>query len=92
MNDDFNTAGAISLMFEIAAEINKTRSNKLVNQLSAMGEMLGLLDLEPVEFFQNIDGSEGLDASEIEELIKTRDLARWWVRKGGGAKGNRFKQ
>ncbi len=76
MNDDFNTAGAISLMFEIAAEINKTRSNKLVNQLSAMGEMLGLLDLEPVEFFQNIDGSEGLDASEIEELIKTRDLAR----------------
>lgn len=37
MNDDFNTPVAMAVLFELASEVNKTRSPALASQLAALG-------------------------------------------------------
>jgi cysteinyl-tRNA synthetase len=43
MDDDFNTAEAMAAVFDLAAEVNRTRSAALETQLRALAGVLGLL-------------------------------------------------
>jgi cysteinyl-tRNA synthetase len=52
MDDDFNTALAISVLFELANEVNRTKSPELARQLRALGGVLGLLQSDSVAFLQ----------------------------------------
>ncbi|MCX8116100.1 MAG: hypothetical protein N3D71_13690, partial [Burkholderiaceae bacterium] len=52
MDDDFNTPVAVSVLFELANEVNRTKSAELARQLRALGGVLGLLQSEPVAFLQ----------------------------------------
>jgi cysteinyl-tRNA synthetase len=52
MDDDFNTALAVSVLFELANEVNRTKSAAQARQLRALGAVLGLLQQEPVRFLQ----------------------------------------
>jgi cysteinyl-tRNA synthetase len=52
MSDDFNTPIAISVLFELATEVNKTKSSALARQLKGLGNVLGLLQLNPAQFVQ----------------------------------------
>jgi cysteinyl-tRNA synthetase len=52
MDDDFNTAEAVGVLFELASEINRTRSAELARQLKGLGGVLGLLQRPPLEFLQ----------------------------------------
>jgi cysteinyl-tRNA synthetase len=70
MDDDFNTALAISVLFELASEINRTKSTVLAGQLRALGGALGLLQRDPVTFFQG-DADAGIQA-----LIDQRTAAK----------------
>lgn len=80
MDDDFNTPNAISVLFEIAREINKlktenmTRANELAARLREMADVLGLLYQDPEAFLQA--GSNEEDVERIEALIKQRNDAR----------------
>lgn len=81
MDDDFNTALAASVLFELAAEINRTGSPELVRQLLALGAILNILRLDPAHFLQG--GVDEREESRIEALIagraeakKARDFAR----------------
>ena len=47
MNDDFNTPVAVSVLFELATEVNRTRDPALARQLRALGAVIGLLGREP---------------------------------------------
>lgn len=80
MNDDFNTPNAVSVLFEIAREVNKLKNedmekaNGLAARLRELADILGLLYQDPEEFLQS-----GLDDEEvklIESLIKQRNEAR----------------
>jgi cysteinyl-tRNA synthetase len=57
MNDDFNTPIAISVLFDLANEVNRTESPLLVRQLKALAATLGLLAREPRNFLQGGVGS-----------------------------------
>ncbi|NDH09033.1 MAG: cysteine--tRNA ligase, partial [Gammaproteobacteria bacterium] len=46
MNDDFNTSDALALMFELANEINRSGKIDLIASLQAMGDILGILQLD----------------------------------------------
>jgi len=70
MDDDFNTAQAIAVLFELAGEVNRTRSAALAGQLKALGGVLGLLQRDPVTFFQG-DADAGIQA-----LIDRRTAAK----------------
>ena len=80
LNDDFNVPEAMSVLFEIAREINKVRSNdnQVAGQLAALlkeyAGVLGILQQSPEVFFTS--GQAADEVSEIEALIKQRNDAR----------------
>jgi cysteinyl-tRNA synthetase len=74
MNEDFNTALAVSVLFDLAGEVNRTRSVEYARQLKALGGVLGLLQRAPQEFLQG--GEADGDAAPIEALIAERAAAK----------------
>jgi cysteinyl-tRNA synthetase len=79
MNDDFNTPVAVSVLFELAGEVNRTRESALARQLKGLARVLGLLGREPREFLQQAGGTAGavsLDVAEIEARIAARVAAK----------------
>jgi cysteinyl-tRNA synthetase len=74
MDDDFNTALAISVLFELVTEINKGHNQELVNLLVSLARTCGLLTSEPEQFLQA--GNEKISSAEIEALINERLVAR----------------
>ena len=79
MNDDFNSSLAVSVLFELAGEVNRTRDAALARQLKHLGGLLGLLGREPRAFLQQAAGAAqegGLSADEIEARISARGAAK----------------
>ncbi|HEY0847833.1 MAG TPA: cysteine--tRNA ligase, partial [Noviherbaspirillum sp.] len=78
MNDDFNTPVAISVLFDLANEVNKTKSPALARQLKALGGLIALLQRGPQEFLQAgpSDAEGGLSEAAIAEQIEARKSAK----------------
>ncbi|MEZ9627520.1 cysteine--tRNA ligase [Aliivibrio fischeri] len=80
MNDDFNTPEAYSVLFEMAREVNRLKTenidtaSKLGALMRELADVLGLLSQEPEAFLQGGSGND--DVVEIEALIKARNDAR----------------
>ena len=90
MDDDFNTPQALSLLFELAREINRLKGKEprvprevaegVKGAILKVSEVLGLLSEEPREFFEaskrrRLQGVP-LSEEEIERLIASRTEAR----------------
>ncbi|MBQ0831483.1 cysteine--tRNA ligase [Marinobacter sp.] len=82
MDDDFNCAGAISVLHALANDINQHRregrdneAKKAATVLVRLGEILGLLQQDPDGFFQANTAGE-LSAEDIEAKIQARADAR----------------
>ncbi len=73
MDEDFGTPEAVAVLFELAGEINKTKSAELAGLLKALGTCLGLLQSEPGTFLQ---AGAGLDEASIAALIVRRAEAK----------------
>ncbi len=76
MNDDFNTPEAMAVLFDLANELNKSRSPAAARLLKSLAAILGLLQRDPNAFLQALPASGGLDAGHIEQLIAERAAAR----------------
>jgi cysteinyl-tRNA synthetase len=76
MNDDFNTPLVISILFELAAELNKTHNAGLARQLKGLANVLGFLNREPTVFLQTGQDQGGMSVEQIEVLIAARQLAK----------------
>ena len=82
MEDDFNTREAVTLLHEIAHEINKTgdlsseRSILLASTLHSLGGILGLLQDNPGAFLQSGKTGAGLENEQVQQLIEERALAK----------------
>ena len=80
MDDDFNTPGALAVLFDLAREINKLKSanpleaDRLAARLKQLGGVLGLLEQAPETFLQG-EAAEN-EISRIEALIVQRNDAR----------------
>jgi len=75
MDDDFNTPEAVSVLFELANEVNRSGSVEHAGLLRALAGIVGLLGREPGEFLQAGDGG-AVSAEEIERSIEARNAAR----------------
>ncbi|MBT3457179.1 MAG: cysteine--tRNA ligase [Thiotrichales bacterium] len=79
LNDDFNTPIALSILFEIAKQINIERAtnlakaNALAKQLIKLGNFIGILEYNAEEYLKQ--GSE-LSEAEIYNKILQRESAR----------------
>jgi cysteinyl-tRNA synthetase len=77
MNDDFNTSNAIAVLFDLANEVNKTRSAVLARQLKALAGTIGFLQRVPQEFLRfGPAEADGLSETAIEERIAARAAAK----------------
>ncbi|VEB25669.1 cysteinyl-tRNA synthetase [Actinobacillus lignieresii] len=80
MDDDFNTPGALAVLFEIAREVNKlktedmAKANGLAVRLKELAGVLGLLYQDPEAFLQGDTNND--EVAEIEALIKQRNEAK----------------
>ncbi|MDQ3445065.1 MAG: class I tRNA ligase family protein, partial [Pseudomonadota bacterium] len=72
MNDDFNTPVALAALFDLASEVNRSRSSRLAAQLRALGETLGILQQDPAQFLRGSDDN----SAGIELLISVRATAK----------------
>ncbi len=72
MDDDFNTPGAIAVLFELAGSINRGAKADAA-LLKALAATLNLLQQEPAAYLQ---GGEGLDAAAIQARIDARNQAK----------------
>jgi cysteinyl-tRNA synthetase len=66
MDDDFNTPEAIAVLFELAAEVNRSKSATNSGLLKALGAILGLLGRDPTDFLQG-RGASGAVQMEPKE-------------------------
>jgi len=73
MDNDFGTPEAVAVLFDLATEVNKTRSSELAGLLRGLGGCLGLLQAVPGRFLQ---AGAGLDAAAIDALIAQRAQAK----------------
>ena len=79
LKDDLNTSEAISAMHAIAAKLNKAELNDkpaLKAELLACGELLGLLNQDPTDWFQNKGTNDGLSNEEIDALVEERNASK----------------
>ena len=53
MDDDFNTAGAVAALFDLAGQANRSCDPAVSGQLKALAGILGLLRHDPVAYFQS---------------------------------------
>jgi cysteinyl-tRNA synthetase len=73
MDEDFGTPEAVAVLFDLATEVNKTKSEELAGLLKALGACLGLLQGDPKGFLQN---GATLDDAAIGALIAQRAAAK----------------
>ncbi len=87
MCDDFNSAGAVSVLFSLAREINKAvnletaegnaQALALATLLKDLAQPLNILQLNPTDFLQaKVGETSGLSDSEIEAFIEARKQAK----------------
>jgi len=80
MDDDFNTALALPVLFELARDINKekatdpVKASQLAGLLIKLGGVMGILQGDAETFLQS--GTDSDDVTEIEALIAQRNTAR----------------
>ncbi len=83
MNEDFNTAEAIAVLFDLANQVNKLktedadRASVLAAALKQLGAVLGLLQEDAETYLKSAgNASDGLSDEAIDTLIKQRSQAK----------------
>ena len=74
MDDDFNTPEAVAVLFDLANEVNKSRSEKSARLLKSLAGVLGLLGRRAASFLQV--GPLSHTPESIQKLIEARLAAR----------------
>ena len=73
MDEDFGTPEAVAVLFELASEVNRTRSAQDAGLLKSLGGVLGLLQGDPKAFLR---AGSTLDEAAIQAQIDARAAAK----------------
>lgn len=76
LNEDFDSSGAIAVLFELAADANRQKQGALSGLLKALAGVIGLLAREPADYLQAGGAAGGFDEEAIEALIAARAAAK----------------
>ena len=77
MDDDFNTAEAIAVLFDLTRELNKAEGDakvELGTQLRQLGAVLGILQSDAQSFLQG--GGDDDEATYVQDMIEQRATAK----------------
>ncbi len=73
MDEDFGTPEAVAVLFDLAGEVNRSKSPAAAGLLKALGGPLGLLQADPQDFLK---AGAGLDEAAIQAQIAARAAAK----------------
>jgi cysteinyl-tRNA synthetase len=73
MDNDFGTPDAVAVLFDLATEVNRTRSADRAGQLKALGGTLGILQGDPKAFLR---AGAVLDDATVQQKIDARAAAK----------------
>ena len=82
MDDDFNTREAISVLFKMAREVNRLKRDTdpqaavLASQMRGLGNILGLLELDPQAYLRGEAGEGDLADANVDALVVQRQQAK----------------
>jgi len=76
LDDDFNTPEAVAVLFELANEVNKSRSTADAGRLKSLAGLLGLLQRDPESFLQAGATQGDWTPERIEAAIVARAAAK----------------
>ena len=82
MDDDFNTRAAVTVLHELAGEINRLDDKStaeaacLARTLVQLGDVLGIMQMAPAEFLHAAAGNGDISAEDITRLIAERTKAK----------------
>jgi len=82
MDDDFNTREAIAVLFDMAREVNRLKRDadagaaKLASQMRGLGNILGLLEMDPQTYLKGEAGEGDLSDAAIDTLVAQRNEAK----------------
>ena len=76
MNDDINTPQALAVLFDLAKEVNITKSIGLASLLKMLANQLGMLEQNATVFFKSQPSDSGYSEEKIQLLINERADAR----------------
>jgi cysteinyl-tRNA synthetase len=91
MDDDFNSAGAVAFLFDLANEANRTSDSQVSGLMKALGGVLGLLQHQPASYLQlpsrytrhameqgaqTQSSAHAISEAEIENMIQQRAAAK----------------
>ncbi len=78
LDDDFNSPEAFAVLFELANEVNRSKSAETASLLKGLAGVLGLLQRDPEAFLQGAitTSADGYTPEAIEQLIQARLDAR----------------
>jgi cysteinyl-tRNA synthetase len=73
MDNDFGTPEAVAVLFELASEVNRSKSTQLAGLLKALGGILGVLQDDPGAYLR---GGVSDDDAQIDLWIAQRTAAK----------------
>lgn len=76
MDDDFNTPEALAVLFDLANEVNKTKSSAAAELLKGLAGLVGLLQRDPDVYLQGHADARSDDALNVDRLIIQRNEAK----------------
>jgi cysteinyl-tRNA synthetase len=76
MDDDFNTPEALAVLFDLANEVNKTKSSAAAELLKGLAGLVGLLQRDPDVYLQGHADDRSDEALNVDRLIIQRNEAK----------------
>ena len=83
MDDDFNSSGAVAVLFELSGEANRGRCAQASGLMRALGGILGLLQSDPAVYLKSpsryqgsVDAVSSLSDDNIDALVQARSTAK----------------
>ncbi len=82
LKDDFNTADAMAVLFELTRELNKAKSEgsaevaDLAALLKYLANLIGLLESDAAEFLKSPVSKDGLSDADIDARVTQRQQAK----------------
>jgi len=82
MDDDFNTAEVLPVLFDLAKEVNRykekdnDKAKRYASLLRELSGLIGLLNQDPEIFLRGGQQEQGITTDDIDDLIEQRNQAR----------------
>ena len=76
LNDDFDSSGAMAVLFELASETNRRRDGQYAATLRQLANVIGLLTRDPQVYLRGAAGEDGLSDAAIDQLVADRTAAK----------------